>query len=94
MIAMTTRKVDNDLADGQGHWWSQLSVNQVATPQAAPPLKELSRKKRSRGNRKEQHCRRRLRRRELKEATKTWLLEASSEQSNKENHTADEQIQV
>lgn len=91
---MTTMNTDDELADGQGHWWSQLSVNQVATPQTLPRQQELPRKKRGRGNRKEQHCRRRLRRRELKEATKTWLLETSSEQCNTENHTNGEQIQV
>jgi hypothetical protein len=59
---------DSQLPNNQGHWWTQLSANQVATrPQLLQQQHEESKqKKKSRGNRKEQHRRRRLRRREQK----------------------------
>jgi len=59
---------DSQLPNNQGHWWSQLSANQVATgpQQLQQQQEESTRKKKSRGNRKEQHRRRRLRRREQK----------------------------
>ncbi|CAF2953462.1 unnamed protein product [Rotaria sp. Silwood2] len=86
-MLMTTPNidVDNELNDGQGHWYTQLSITQVATGQETslkqqPQKTSLPKqKKKSRGNRSEQHFRRRLRRRNLDEATKALLIEKRME---------------
>jgi hypothetical protein len=58
---------DIQQSDNQGHRSSQLLVEQLTTEQHLVPMSH--RKKKCRGNRKEQHTRRRLRKRDLDEAT-------------------------
>ena len=82
--------------DGQGHWYSQLSPNQVRTQQGIlPPLRKepepqlittLQRKKKCRGNRREQHFRRRVRQKNLGEAAETLLMQARIERNAQTTH--------
>ena len=79
----------------EDHWWRQIPMSQLFTPQnplpaPKPPDKQEEKlatkqqKKKSRGNRAEQHFKRRLNRRNLDEASKTLLIEARME--NKEHN--------
>jgi hypothetical protein len=92
---------EDDFRDGQGHWWSQSPTNQVLTPQEPqpppPPPQEptepiissssqKTKKKKCRGNRSDQHFRRRLRRQNLDEATQADLIQRRMEEKNKLNH--------
>ncbi len=52
---------DSQLPNNQGHWWSQLSQNQVSTGQEPPQQQQQKEKKKGRGNRKLQRYRKKLR---------------------------------
>ncbi|CAM4796358.1 unnamed protein product [Rotaria magnacalcarata] len=84
---MSATKDNEVLNNDEDHWWSQISMSQLFTPQdplpaPKPPdeqeqkLSTKQRKKKSRGNRAEQHFRRRLNRRNLDEASKASLIQA------------------
>ncbi|CAF5229240.1 unnamed protein product, partial [Rotaria magnacalcarata] len=84
---MSATKDNEVLNNDEDHWWSQISMSQLFTPQdplpaPKPPdeqeqkLSTKQRKKKSRGNRAEQHFRRRLNRRNLDDASKASLIQA------------------
>jgi hypothetical protein len=68
------------LPDNQGHWYSQLSVTQVATGQELPPKQTqpktpvLQSKKKSRGNRQLQRYRTKLRKKGFDKAAIEQLI--------------------
>jgi hypothetical protein len=77
--------VSTPLQDGQGRWYEMLSPTQVLTGQE--PLVQQQqqqdqelRKKKSRGNRADQHFRKRLRARNVDEATIKMLMDERMKQ--------------
>ena len=82
---------NNPLQDAQGHWWSQLSVNQIATGdhiQQQPQLQQqfnMKKKNKCRGNRKLQRFRARLSRRGFDVETITMLLNEYNSQHQNED---------
>jgi len=100
-------KIDYDLLresqwpDNQGHWWSQLSVNQVATGQELQQQQqEEKRKKKSRGNRQLQRYRAKLRKRGFDDVAIAQLindgtdLQEEQEQQQEEALVTDDPIEI